>query len=965
MLGRNLRHKTIFAGASSLALCLGLAAPAFAQQSEAAEDESEEIIVSGIRASLEDAAGKKKKANQIKDVISAEDIGKLPDQNVAEAIQRVTGVQIGRDDAGEGAGFQVRGISQNRVEVNGRSLLPDNPENRNNDFSGISSQLFAGVEVIKSPSASDVEGALGATVRLLTRKPLDTKKNLLSFRVQGQYPELRSGKIDPTVTGLFSTKWNVGDGEMGFLVTASYEDYGSRTEQIGSNGWALLGARERDNTTAVTGVAPNRVGVRTVTAPGLPASSYRPNVFRIQQFDFSRQRIGVDSAFQWAPTPEFTLTIDGNYSSFESLNNEQKIAFNLNSGAQFFTPSTSGVVNVTNASTGAASAFLIGSRVGVDLVSEPANGAGGGTVNQFDFVRINPNTTYGKNKQYGIGVDLDYQSELVDLRLRGSIGRLDNTSLNNTNNFSIPGNPLVPATTTLRRSVAVDYDFSSSASQPPSFVWTLPTGYSFDDLTNWQFSNFFVTNTFRKADEDELRFDSAFHLNAGIFKDLRIGARFAQRIAEGQRFGNATLSEGNNRYVRDITQFNGLIVNMPDPIFQRFAGANLPRSWATLVNLDEREYEALRKSIQVTTDPAELDSYQFRVRERTTALYAQMDFEGALGSIAFRGNFGGRYVLVDQRIQANRVDQFINRDPVTGLPLVPNSFTTIVTQSNDAKSKGYFLPSANIAFEPADDMILRFAYAKTVALPNPTDLSPSYSVPGNTFQARAGNPQLNAYEATQYDVSFEWYFGRNSLFSAAAYYKDVSNFTVDASRPIVLPGRDNNSDGLDDVITLTFPDNGKAGKIKGFEVGLQATFDFLPGFLSGFGAVANFTYTDSSQPAQSLDVITGQVLPLPLLSKKSYNLIGFYEKYGLSLRLAYNHRDGNYIGVEAGLNQYTSGYDQLDFNISYNITKDISVFGSATNLTRSTVHNYLNIPQATRDFRDTGRRFNFGLSARF
>jgi outer membrane receptor protein involved in Fe transport len=112
-------------------------------------------------------------------------------------------------------------------------------------------------------------------------------------------------------------------------------------------------------------------------------------------------------------------------------------------------------------------------------------------------------------------------------------------------------------------------------------------------------------------------------------------------------------------------------------------------------------------------------------------------------------------------------------------------------------------------------------------------------------------------------------------------------------------------------------------------------------------------------------VVTGAVLPLPLLSKKSYNLIGFYEKYGLSMRLAFNHRDGNYIGQENGLNQYTDGYDQLDFNMSYQVTDNFNVFGGVTNITESAVHNYLNIRQATRDFRNTGRRWTFGLSGKF
>ncbi|ANY19351.1 catecholate siderophore receptor CirA [Tsuneonella dongtanensis] len=931
------RTASLRATASIVSLAVACFAPAVAAQDAApAEDE---IVVSGIRASLEDAASKKRAADQIKDVISAEDIGKLPDQNVAEAMQRVTGVQIGRDDAGEGAGFTVRGISQNRVEVDGRSLLPDNPENRSNDFSGISSQLFAGVEIVKSPSASDVEGALGATVRLVTRKPLTTKDNLITFRAQGQYPELLGKGIDPSLTGLFSAKWDAGAGEMGFLITGSYEKYNSRTDQIGSNGWAKLAVPNQ--------IRSNNGSAASTTYPNFPTYDvFRPQVYRIQQFDFSRERIGIDSTFQWAPTSSLTFSVTGNYSKFSSENNEQKIAFNLNNNNQWYAPNpnaeNSGLLTVSRDPVGTETGtqtfgFLLSSIIGIDNQNN--------NTKNFDFVRVNPNNTFGTNRQYSIAGTADYESDLVDVHLSLSTADLNNKALNITNNFSVAdGFNLDP--TFPRQFTRLLYDFTDSVNNPPSFDWTFAPGYSFSDPAGWQFSNFFISDTFRGVTEKELRFDTNWHLDSGLFRDLRIGVRVARRGATGRRFGSVSSNEGNNRYISNIPEFQGLITNVEDPIFARY-DASLPQNWFTLVNLSQAQYRDLQEALQPTAQFPLLQTYSFDILENNWAGYAQMDFSGNLGSIPFRGNFGGRYVQVDRRVSAN------------------------VIQGNDlifdqqSSRSGEFLPSANITFEIQRDMLFRLAAAKTLALPDPADLSPSYSLPGNSFQARSGNPDLRPFKATQYDASFEWYFGRNSLFSAAAFYKDVSTFFVDSTRTVVLPDRDNDNDGFPDEITITFPDNGDSGTIKGFEVGLQSTFDFLPGFLSGFGVVANFTLTDSTQPAQQFDLISGEILPLPQLSKKSYNLIGFYEKYGFSVRLAYNYRDGYYNGTENGLNLYNDGYDQLDANASYQITKQFSVFGGVTNITNSYVHRYLNLPQITRDFRDTGRRWTFGISGRF
>ena len=171
--------------------------PAPDASAPATPEDSTEVIVTGIRNSLARAAEVKRDADQVIDVITAEDVGKLPDSNVAEALQRVTGVQITRV-FGEGQSVSIRGLQQVRVEVDGRTLLgwsarlspPENDQlGRSSGLDSVPSSLFGRLEVRKSPLASQAEGGLGGTVNLVTPKPLSFKETTLSVRAQGVYSE--------------------------------------------------------------------------------------------------------------------------------------------------------------------------------------------------------------------------------------------------------------------------------------------------------------------------------------------------------------------------------------------------------------------------------------------------------------------------------------------------------------------------------------------------------------------------------------------------------------------------------------------------------------------------------------------------------------------------------------------------------------------------------------------------------
>lgn len=366
-------------GSAALTAALAVAAPATAQQAAPpAEGEEQEIVVSGIRNSLQQAAQVKRDAPQVMDVITAEDVGKLPDANVAEALQRVTGVQITRV-FGEGQSVSVRGLQQVRVEVDGRTLLgwsarlspPENDQlGRSSGLDSVPSSLFGRLEVRKSPLASQAEGGLGGTVNLVTPKPLSFKETTLSVRAQGVYSE-NSEKFEPAVTGFFTTKF--ADGRLGIMLAGEYQKRTSMTQTF-----------ERNNFL-------NRT--YTGTGAGVYAT---PVLLQYEQFVVDRSRLGLNGAVQFEVTPEFTLTADALYSKLTTGRLQDFFAFRLPTGTN---PVTNRVVE-----NGA-------------VVAGTANG----TVTTAGQIRNEPTESYlyglnGKYEKDGLTIEADgyYSKGTID-----------------------------------------------------------------------------------------------------------------------------------------------------------------------------------------------------------------------------------------------------------------------------------------------------------------------------------------------------------------------------------------------------------------------------------------------------------------------------------------------------------------------------------------------------------------------
>jgi iron complex outermembrane recepter protein len=338
----NMKRKSlgVVLSGSTACLIIGLMAPSavFAQSAPAAapEKEVELVVVTGIRRALEQAAELKRNADQVSDVITAEDVGKLPDANVAEALQRVTGVQITRV-FGEGQSVSIRGLQQVRVEVDGRTLLGFSarvslPENdnlgRSSGLDSVPSSLFGKLSVYKSPLASQVEGGLGGTVNLNTPKPFGFRKPTVSVRAQGTYSD-GADKTEPGVTALFTTTF--ADRRIGLLVSAEYQKRSSNLQLF-----------ERNNFfNSLNG------GTSTV---------FVPRLMQFENTDIDRSRLGVNASMQFRVTPNFLVTADALYSEQLANRTNQFLAFNMSTSAT--------AVVVTNPTVDSAGFVVAGSALG-------------------------------------------------------------------------------------------------------------------------------------------------------------------------------------------------------------------------------------------------------------------------------------------------------------------------------------------------------------------------------------------------------------------------------------------------------------------------------------------------------------------------------------------------------------------------------------------------------------------------
>lgn len=943
------------AGVSMLAVAM-MAMPAAAQESPPADTPTtEEIVVTGIRASLANAARDKEQADQIKDVISAEDIGKLPDTNVAEAMQRITGVQINRD-FGEGSEIAVRGFAQNRVEINGQTQIGTDAGG-GIAFNTIPSEAFSKIEVVKTPSASDIEGSLGATVRFNTRMPLDNKgKLILSGNAQAQYAE-RADAWTPNFSLLASKGWSLGDGEMGVMLSYTRNHRKLRQDFFDVRGWEAVNGIGRDlDGDGVVGEAITRdrtSGIITDLQDGV----YVPLQTRLRVTEQVRKLQSWTGAIQLRPSTRFEFYINGTYSKSKASDESHQVVANLTNA---ITPDT---VNG-------------GSRLGpqyanlASLLVSPDHtvlqGLTGFFNNQGRPQGIGFNLSGASNPpqqdvlSLQTGIKWDATDRLhVESQFSFASGKQFNQFINTTSGINNAERPFFYFDYTTGNDIPTIVPLQSVVNGQRVTAFRDDARYDFTNLATYNFANIAINRDRQRTRETAIRLDLTYEVDSGPIKSIEVGGRHAHyrgyrsRMRARDAAGAADGTLGGTLYPALDAAEPGLIVGLPFDDLLDGATGDFQRFWFNPdpgylnENLDRLQQKYGFVFAADTT-------YGFDVTRKDQALYAKMNLEADLGGLTVFGNAGVRWVRTDQSASG----------------IIPGGTQGAITLQSLTVGNNYskFLPSMNLTFEPMNRLYVRIAAAKSIARPSLLDSAPTVIISDSFDRARGGNPLLEPQEVKQFDLSIEKYFGKSNLISAAFFYKDFVQRIEGGISEICLPTPDGGlettpgNDGClvgQDRTRLEQPLNVGGAKVKGVELGWQQSLDFLPSPLDGLGFVANYTYVDASGGSTSAG---GTVLPVQDLSKHSYNLIGYFEKWGFQARAAYNWRS-KFYDERTDTNQasFAKAYGQLDASISYDITPNISVSVEGLNLLNEPELRYQEIQERLLSYRVNDRRVLFGI----
>lgn len=878
----------------------------------------ETIVVTGsFRDSLEKAIDIKRATVGQTDTILAEDIGKFPDLNLAESLQRIPGVSIARD-AGEGRQISVRGLGPDftRVRINGLEALTTtggtdssggSNRGRGFDFNIFASELFNQITVHKTAAAELEEGSLGATVDLRTARPFDYGGFTAVASAQGSYSDL-SETADPRAAAMISNIF--ADGALGALFSVAYTKRRLVEEGHSTVRW--------DNGTSSGGF-----NATSPFAPARLATTFHPRLPRYGVLEHEQERLGLTGSLQWQATDVTLFTLDALYANIDATRSEDFLEA------------------VSFSRTGAAGKPETIVRDGV------VDSRGNLVYGVFDNVDIRSESRFDELETTFKQLSLDGEHAFSDtFRISGSIGT----------SRSAHDNP-VQTTITFDRPNAQNYiwDYRDNDRLP-----LLSYGFDVNNPANWQFapglSEIRLRPQFVDNDFDTRKIDfgwdlsDAFTVKGGIFqKDYEFRSRELRRASET---AVPTLPDGTT--VADLLRRVSLS-DLDTP-------SGNDSFW---IAPDIAAFDALfdiysnSGTFALSSDVASARGNNRSVEETDSGGWVQGDFRSELAGVPLRGNFGVRYVKTEQ---ASTGFAIANNVPV---------LTTVERDYEDT------LPSFNLVGEFTDSFLVRFGAAKVMARPGLGNLTPgvTVSVSGGNRTVNGGNPNLDPFRAKTADLGFEWYFAEESLLSLALFWKDIESF-VQTSRET----RPYNTSGLPDSLlvgtgalptddfTFNIPVNTPGGKLKGFEVSYQQPFTFLPGFWSNFGTILNFTYVDSKIQYVTAAGVNSLNTDLVGLSKNAYNATLYYEQERFSARVSAAYRD-DYLTTVPGRNnsnvEGTKATTNIDASASWKLNDNVEFTFEGINLTDEFSDQWVDsVGDRVSVYHHTGRTFMLGVRVR-
>ena len=907
------------------AISIALASPAFAQDSAAApaappataqsatpvEDGSTpEITVTGVRASVASALDLKRNAASLTESIVAEDIGKLPDNNVVESLQHVTGVSILRDSV-EPNTVLIRGLPDVATTLDGRQIFTSS--SRSISLPDFPAELLARVDVKKAPTADDIEGGIAGVINVALHRPFDFKGLEIAGSLKGTYGTLDK-KVSPQGSLLLSDRWDTGIGEIGLLLNGAYSQRDYRQDRIQNQNQTWSHFRPADD----AGTGP---------AAGVPAGDIAyPGTVLLGQNRGTIKRKTLNGSLQWRPSDTLQGYVDYFYAGLNQFSGGD-VNVILMSVCPSMDPTKNKAFPGTNIGQVLPSGcYGLTSMQGGKNTENTHQIATGFDWNPTDRLKVKVQGNYTTSKAESDAAIVDAQYNY------GADGVTVTVNPRNDGGYNVdqPGNPqLDPAHTYLDQwydfitptkgheySGRIDLDYKVS---DDSFIRSLGVGYRYNSRQ-------------ATADRAGTGLNCASVIGAGIvggsdpYNKYRL---LAMNSPACTAYRDGTLPQPYTGQGA-ITSVGGIsYADLGSDAWHRTQGSFFGGKYGTdgWVNLDQAwifdNLEKVRNLFGYSGPQDFIPSQHFDVKEVSNAAYFKADYgiDFANGMV-LDGNVGVRMVRT-KLTEGGYSSTYVPLDPSLSAGKGANATCTtclVYTYTVGNRTDTQWLPSFNARLKLLQGLYARASFSKTVTRPTFAQLNPGQTVNAATAtitgSVTSGNPDLAPVKSTNYDADLTYYWGSANHIGASIFYRKVNGYIQTQSTLITI-------DGLG--YTQNRPENYQNATIKGVEAGYSQFLDFLPGFLSGFGWDINATYIE----APFIDV-----------PKFHANLTGIYEKGPLSLRLSYTYNSPYLVGAFAGgvqpQQRWAAVRTNLDFSANYRITDYLTVSFDATNLLNST-----------------------------
>jgi TonB-dependent receptor len=994
-----------------IAVVLGVTSVSSVLAAETSDPDVEEVIITGIRASLKAAVDIKRTAIGVVDAITAEDMGKFPDQNLAEALQRVTGVSIDRSN-GEGSRITVRGMGPefNLVTLNERTL--PTAGGRSFDFNDIASEGISAVEVYKTSKAGLPTGGIGATVNIRTARPLDRPGLHSTFSVKAAHETSAANasvakldEVTPEVAGMISDTF--ADDRFGVLLSGSYQKRDNREENAAVDNWA-----PKAQLTGINCTPPN-CGMVHNNNQRADGTWWHPQNLGYGWGDISRTRINGQAVLQFRPSERFTATLDYTYSQVEFQKDANSV------GIWFQNPNVEATINQRG------------------TVIDVTQSGGDYSTNIARDHTIKENGSLGVNLAFqatdNLLVTLDAHSSSSELRgagIGGEPGSSANFIIGNTScdwcGFVDGAGPFTANIGNKRAT----YGANGLPVFDATFRSTGPDAAPQASLLPQDIGSLFgqAFNTDVKNDIDQMQLAAKWsNGDDGAVRRLDFGYGRTKQSFDTRNAYSGLLPAG---FWLTSAQF------WPDGEWQKRNFAGLLSGFANGGSFPLSSYyttsfaNAMDKfeTVGVTNFPCCYwkdwgSTYQdpsgnrgrfwsgplgnngsSRVEETVDSFHTQVLMQSEFNGMPLNAVAGLRY-------EKTAIRSFGQEVPATAIQWVNGNEFSYVFAPNPLVREGrgsnrFWLPSLDVDLGLIDNVKARFSYSRSIARPPIGALSPTRTFIGNpnvrNRKVSSGNPDLLPYVSDNFDLSLEWYYAPGSYVSLGYFKKKVDNFLVTTIKQQTFAGITDPYIGADAVLArtqlaaegvqtddqavlarikqnlgiptgapfggratdplavfdVTTTDNAEVGNLHGLEFALQHMF-----VGSGFGVQANATVVGGDVNANS-DIIN-QSFALPGLSD-SANFSVFFENERFSTRLAYNWRDKFLSGFDQyGAPVFNEKYQQLDFNATWYARKSLAVFFEAFNLTKEVQRVYVRYPEQFLRGNDYGTRYNIGARYTF